>query len=672
MGRSLIRLEEIASFVATSSSRIIPERVAVMLEENLIAGDDIAPSGELLSGLVNDLRGRLEERGIITAGPDAAAAAPSIEFSPKERRMLRSLGVLLHHLAQSHSSRGEDDEIIACFVEIERIAELTDDYRFRADLLEYRAGVTESRGDLMTGLALKRESHQLGLEHDDREIVIRTLLTQGQLLQYVGEFDESTAMLLDLLERVDSSEEETLMAAAARFTLAGTSLMYKELDRARGYIRDALDSIDLETNRWLTVQFFRILAETERYAQNYVAAYEAISSALEFGETFLRADLRAGVLATLCTILIDAEEQEEASEVADRIYAMHEAGEISEIPLMVQLFRAEEHSRNDERDAAERIYHDLLEQEHFDDQEPGTRIAILAGLGKHYTRHDAVTGGLEYLARAGAIAEEASLANHSANITLLHGEACRAGGEDEKAIARFREVLAHDPAKISADYIRKATAHLAEMLTSAGRTDEALPLIEQGFRMIHEQDRKKYHQRIAEISASLGVRTLGAQVRRFRERVNTLERELQQRSVELAESNTEVTALRKAFRKLEQQLLDDDVVGTDRWSEVQSAIAEISRAQESDLVAAPLLLHSVSDRFYRELRRRHDDLTPGDVRLAGLIRSGMDHQEICTILHISSAGLKKRRYRLRRRLDLTSEVRLEAYLQRFGMEHQET
>lgn len=67
--------------------------------------------------------------------------------------------------------------------------------------------------------------------------------------------------------------------------------------------------------------------------------------------------------------------------------------------------------------------------------------------------------------------------------------------------------------------------------------------------------------------------------------------------------------------------------------------------------------------FLQELVKFVPDISPSETRLAVLIRLGMDNKTIAYLLNISQEGVKKSRYRLRRKIDLEQEEGLEKYLQ---------
>lgn len=66
--------------------------------------------------------------------------------------------------------------------------------------------------------------------------------------------------------------------------------------------------------------------------------------------------------------------------------------------------------------------------------------------------------------------------------------------------------------------------------------------------------------------------------------------------------------------------------------------------------------------FLNYLQATANKLSPAEQRLACLLRMNLPSKEIATLLNISPQGVKKARYRLRKKLNLASDVNLQAYL----------
>jgi ligand-binding sensor domain-containing protein/DNA-binding CsgD family transcriptional regulator len=69
--------------------------------------------------------------------------------------------------------------------------------------------------------------------------------------------------------------------------------------------------------------------------------------------------------------------------------------------------------------------------------------------------------------------------------------------------------------------------------------------------------------------------------------------------------------------------------------------------------------------FLKRLSDKYDHLSPNDYRLCAYLRMNLSSKEIATLMNISLRGVEASRYRLRRRLNLDTEINLTDYLIRF-------
>ena len=91
-----------------------------------------------------------------------------------------------------------------------------------------------------------------------------------------------------------------------------------------------------------------------------------------------------------------------------------------------------------------------------------------------------------------------------------------------------------------------------------------------------------------------------------------------------------------------------------------------TRSQIDDKVQLTLQnLNTVNAAFYAQLQAQFPELTAHDLELSALIRLGLDNQAIALLRGIAKESLHKARYRLRKRMHLTSEQDLDRFLHQF-------
>lgn len=70
--------------------------------------------------------------------------------------------------------------------------------------------------------------------------------------------------------------------------------------------------------------------------------------------------------------------------------------------------------------------------------------------------------------------------------------------------------------------------------------------------------------------------------------------------------------------------------------------------------------------FLDHLKKTFPKLSTNDLRLCAYIRMNFTINEIAALLHINPSSVQKARYRLRKKLDLSSKQKLESYFSNFG------
>ena len=69
--------------------------------------------------------------------------------------------------------------------------------------------------------------------------------------------------------------------------------------------------------------------------------------------------------------------------------------------------------------------------------------------------------------------------------------------------------------------------------------------------------------------------------------------------------------------------------------------------------------------FFDNLQKTHPDLTKTEVKFCSYLRIHMTSHQIASVMDISMEAIRKNRYRIRKKLNLSAEDSLEAYIDRF-------
>ena len=69
--------------------------------------------------------------------------------------------------------------------------------------------------------------------------------------------------------------------------------------------------------------------------------------------------------------------------------------------------------------------------------------------------------------------------------------------------------------------------------------------------------------------------------------------------------------------------------------------------------------------FLKKVKQAHSSLTPNDLRLCAYLRLNLSSKEIAPLLNISVRSVEIKRYRLRKKMDLSHEQGLVEYILAF-------
>jgi hypothetical protein len=77
------------------------------------------------------------------------------------------------------------------------------------------------------------------------------------------------------------------------------------------------------------------------------------------------------------------------------------------------------------------------------------------------------------------------------------------------------------------------------------------------------------------------------------------------------------------------------------------------------------LFDQAHENFFKRLKSAYPDLTPSDLRLCAYLRMNLSSKEIAPLINITTRGVEERRYRLRKRLNLSNDQNLTEFILRF-------
>jgi tetratricopeptide (TPR) repeat protein len=129
-------------------------------------------------------------------------------------------------------------------------------------------------------------------------------------------------------------------------------------------------------------------------------------------------------------------------------------------------------------------------------------------------------------------------------------------------------------------------------------------------------------------------------------------RELTSQALNLARKNELIQSLHDKLKSISEN---------QGGQELDTVLNQLrfTQKQEGNWEAFIEQFTALNPEFYKQFQSAHPDLSKGDLRLAALLRMGLTSKDIASMLNISEPGMKKARYRLRKKMKLGSADSLE-------------
>ncbi len=144
--------------------------------------------------------------------------------------------------------------------------------------------------------------------------------------------------------------------------------------------------------------------------------------------------------------------------------------------------------------------------------------------------------------------------------------------------------------------------------------------------------------------------------KRLSEALDHKRRELAGQALVMAEKNEMLRSFRDQLHEVSERMEESAVLN--------QLVHQIERAENKveDWDKFMLIFEEVHPEFLQGVKERFKGLTHNDLRLVALMKMNFSNKEIANILHISDAGLKKARYRLRKKMDLASDENMHEFV----------
>ncbi|NNF21514.1 MAG: two component regulator three y domain-containing protein, partial [Saprospiraceae bacterium] len=181
--------------------------------------------------------------------------------------------------------------------------------------------------------------------------------------------------------------------------------------------------------------------------------------------------------------------------------------------------------------------------------------------------------------------------------------------------------------------------------------------------MVHRTYRRYYHgkqnQLIEQNQQELELIRLQNEKEIINLKNDQLREDFRNKSNELAASTMSIIKKNELLTRVKEQLLESD--GSSSTRKIVNII-DRSLKHNDDWELFQEAFNNADREFLGKLKIAHPNLTPNDIRLSSYLRLNLSSKEIAKLLHISPRSVEIKRYRLRKKMDLSHDENLVNYI----------
>ncbi len=181
---------------------------------------------------------------------------------------------------------------------------------------------------------------------------------------------------------------------------------------------------------------------------------------------------------------------------------------------------------------------------------------------------------------------------------------------------------------------------------------------------------EKYHDRlnvIADEKREIEKQHTGQEIMRLLN--EKLQGEISHKNMQLADSTLSIIKKNEVLIEikglLEKQKEELGVRYPTRYLQRLTTLIDKNISNDNDWEIFEALFDQAHENFFKRLKQSFPDLTQSDLKLCAYLKLNLTSKEIAPLLNITIRGVEIRRYRLRKRLALTSDENLVAFIMQF-------
>ncbi|MGB5692090.1 MAG: tetratricopeptide repeat protein [Flavobacteriaceae bacterium] len=561
--------------------------------------------GEDLPRAINYLRKGLE-------------IARTIDYKEGEALALLNLGKFHERQRQLDSIRFYYKKATNLYKELEKPALLF-------DALHRWVRLENLEGQFQNALALSQESIALAKEENNGIMLSDALQRRATIYLDKAEYELAIEELVNASRILDTIQPPQLVKKAiVDVGIGRTELMLANYKVALEKLRQGLEVfIDQNEEMWQAITYMEIAAvyyDEKKWAQS-IENYEA---ALKISRKNNRDDFIAAIFGNMGGVFIEQEQYDEA------LNYLFEGNRI-----------AEKHGSIN------------------------NQVISLNDIASAYYGKKDYSRAVDYYSKAIILADSIGSLDVLSDAYLERAKAFEAMQEYKKALEDQKNFQTANDSVFNIAKSEQIEALKTQYETE--KKEQQIALQENEIALLEEKQRASTLQNILLVLGILaisavfaltyyGLRQRMKRNRAVREKLDAdlafKKKELTTHALHLAKKNELLESIKQRASELK---LSDSPNG---YKELISTI-NFDQQDDKNWENFTQYFEQVHKDFSKTVKTRYPEITKNELRLMALLKMNLSSKEIATILNISSEGIKKARYRLRKKLDISSEESLQ-------------
>ena len=190
--------------------------------------------------------------------------------------------------------------------------------------------------------------------------------------------------------------------------------------------------------------------------------------------------------------------------------------------------------------------------------------------------------------------------------------------------------------------------------------------VKRRFKKAQEKENQRHEKELLEQKAAFREQSLLAERVIINLRNETLQGQVVHKNKELANTTQHLIHKNKILNLIKHQLVDVNRQMTEesKKNEIEQVIKRINKDLKNEKFQDVFdsYFDDVHQDFVKRLKKKHNDLTPKDLRLCAYLKMNLSSKQIAPLMNISIRGVEIGRYRLRKKLNIEHEANLIDYL----------